>query len=80
MELNGLSIDGQQIKPVAVRSYEELLKIELHSSEVNQVFPEKSDTPRYQVSANGTPIGWYKVLSVKANANGKTTLLSLHRQ
>ena len=80
MELNDLLIDGQEIEPITVRSYEELLKIELHSTQVTRVFPEKPDTPRYQVSANDTPMGWYKVLSVKANANGKTTLVSLHRQ
>lgn len=78
--LNNLKIDDVPVLPVSVRTYEELLKVELLLDEVDKVFPYKPETPRYKLSANDVPMGYYKVLSARPQANQQTSILSLHRQ
>jgi len=44
METSGqLEIDGMEIKPISLRFYEELVNIELNSSDSDRVFTKKSD-------------------------------------
>lgn len=73
-------VDGATINPVSVRLYQELMEIELQNDDLNEVFPYKPDTPRYSISKNDVPLGYFKVLSSKRLANNSTTKLRLHRQ
>lgn len=80
IQIQHLKIDDKLVHPVSVRTYEELLIIELLVEHVDQVFPYKPETPRYKVSADEVPMGYYKVLSARPQANNTTSILSLHRQ
>lgn len=78
--MENLSVDWNPINPVSIRSYQELIKMELFNSDIGSVFPEKTSTPRYALAQGDMPLGYFKVLSVKAMANGQTSILTLHRQ
>ncbi len=78
--MDNICIDGKRIKPIAARSYQELIKIELRNDDIHRVFPFKPDTPRYAISVDNIYRGYYKMLSSKAQANNRSSILSLHKQ
>lgn len=75
-----LEIDGQHVDTPLIKTYGELLQLEINSELVNKIFPLKAETPRYAVSINHVPSGYYKVLSSTLMAQSHTTRLTLHRQ
>lgn len=75
-----ITIDSQKIETIAHRLFEDLLELELQTQELEEYFPYKAETPRYEVVLDNIKLGYFKVLSKKELANGKTSILHRHKQ
>ena len=75
-----LEIDGNHVATPRIKTYGELLQVEIKNELVEKLFPYKPHTPRYAVSINHVPSGYYKVLSSSKLTQTSSTRLTLHRQ
>lgn len=75
-----LSIDGEIVSVKSARFYQELLQIDLTSTEIHTAFPTKLHTSGYAIAIGDQHQGYYKIITAKQLSDETTINLTLHRQ